>query len=106
MNLLLFVFDDLFVLCLVWLKIKENNYWVGLLLPFCARAQAHVSVGFRVGALTTVSADVCMFKNGCFVIRSKVFLSCVLYSLGGGETRWRNKGVAHFMFHPQLQEQP
>jgi len=40
MNLLLFVLDDLFVLCLAWLKIKENNYWVGLLLPFHLRAQS------------------------------------------------------------------
>lgn len=40
MNLLLFVLDDLFVLCLVWLKIKENNYWVGLLLQFHMKVQS------------------------------------------------------------------
>lgn len=40
MNLLLFVLDDLFVLCLIWPKIKENNYWDGLLLPFHMRAQS------------------------------------------------------------------
>lgn len=78
MNLLLFVLDDLFVLCLVWLKIKENNYWVGLLLPFHEGSKCMFLFVLEWDPLPAVSADVCIFKNICFVIRSKVKIGIFL----------------------------
>lgn len=66
----------------------------------------HVSVCFRVEPLPAVSADVCIFKNICFRIRSEVKIDIFIYfSLNAWFEYSLREKRGCFTFYPQLDVQ-